>query len=394
MVLPLLLLLGCCAASVPSLDGVDMEAWERQLELEYSQLQQRFHSEWRKTKGSDLQALQPTSREHKWILYAQVACTYNQAANATFALRAAVARQPTMLAAHRMLAKIQLGQGHFEAASRSLQQMIQLSPENTEALLLLQYLEQQLQPASVSSHAKQLRVALKRKLGEMMPHMKSKRVLRIVRKFCDANNVSLLQYNDGNGGLARAQADFKRDRYVSLVDMLPETHTALLKELYSELLDDPELLPGARFVQQNRRWEFESEPFSTLINYQLTELIAAITQRAVVPTYVFPVIYEAGGNINPHRDVQDNYFSVTYTAVASGGPSRSSSMVFVDTPSNDINLDNPDTRLANVPSELNMGTLYIGPEIVHWRTPVPDGIKIAQIIFGFRPVDPDACVSQ
>ena len=196
--------------------------------------------------------------------------------------------------------------------------------------------------------------------------------------------------------------------------MLPETHTDMLRELYSELLDDPELLPGARFVQQNRRWEFESEPFSTLINYQLTELIAAITQRAVVPTYVFPVIYEAGGNINPvcapavlikpahailmrilqHRDVQDNYFSVTYTAVASGGPSRSSSMVFVDTPSNDINLDNPDTRLANVPSELNMGTLYIGPEIVHWRTPVPDGIKIAQIIFGFRPVDTDACVSQ
>ena len=66
--LSLLLLLGCCAASVPSLDGVDMEAWERQLELEYSQLRQRFHSEWRKTKGSELQALQPTSREHKWYL--------------------------------------------------------------------------------------------------------------------------------------------------------------------------------------------------------------------------------------------------------------------------------------------------------------------------------------
>ena len=163
MVLPLLLLLGCCAASVPSLDGVDMEAWERQLELEYSQLQQRFHSEWRKTKGSDLQALQPTSREHKWYLCTSIRTLLHRllvadAGYFTLKWPAPITRPPTPLShceqqwpvsqrcwrwrsawciwavevwrqGHRMLAKIQLGQGHFEAASRSLQQMIQLSPE-------------------------------------------------------------------------------------------------------------------------------------------------------------------------------------------------------------------------------------------------------------------------
>ena len=111
--------------------------------------------------------------------------------------------------AHRMLAKIQLGQGHFVAASRSLQQMIQLSPEKCAASRTPSCSNGVLQHRSVAAAAifgaaapagfgliirhalrsspaapvndldgaaKRLRVALKRKLGEMMPHMKSKRV--------------------------------------------------------------------------------------------------------------------------------------------------------------------------------------------------------------------------
>ena len=40
---------------------------------------------------------------HKWLLYAQMACTYGQAQNATRALQHAVALNPTMIDAYRLL---------------------------------------------------------------------------------------------------------------------------------------------------------------------------------------------------------------------------------------------------------------------------------------------------
>merc|ERR1711959_551558 len=109
------------------------------------------------------------------------------------------------------------------------------------------------------------------------------------------------------------KASFKRDRYLSIQGLLPPAHTNLLRSLYSKLLQQPSLFPGARWIQQYRRYEYVSEPFAAIVNYQLSELVEVITGTSLVATYAFPVIYESEGHINPHRDVKDNHFSLSYS---------------------------------------------------------------------------------
>ena len=41
----------------------------------------------------------------------------------------------------------------------------------------------------------------------------------------------------------------------------------------------------------------------------------------------------------------------------------------------------------------NDGVLYYGPEIVHWRTPLP-GAQLTQIVFAFREEDEAHCNNQ
>ena len=168
-----------------------------------------------------------------------------------------------------------------------------------------------------------------------------------------------------------------------------------MQALYTELLRYPKLFEGSRWIEQYERYEYTAEPFAAFVNYELSDLVEKIVGKSLVPTYAFPVLYESGGHINPHRDVKDNFYSLSYS-VASEPPGQQigSALVFVDTPSNSISLDDPRTRVLNVPSEINRGTLYIGPEIVHWRTPLPVGVRLAQIIFAFRPIDQASCVSQ
>lgn len=87
------------------------------------------------------------------------------------------------------------------------------------------------------------------------------------------------------------------------------------------------------------------EPFGAWLNYQLTLLAAAISQRDVVPTYAFPIVYAPGGHIE-HRDVADNYYSLTYSAHGSmPGGDIASGLVFVDSESNNINMDDPNTKV-------------------------------------------------
>jgi len=57
-------------------------------------------------------------------------------------------------------------------------------------------------------------------------------------------------------------------------------------------------------------------------------------------------------------------------------------------------MDDPNTKAYRIQPKLNDGVLYIGPELIHWREPLPQGHTLAQIVFAYRPVSGMACVSQ
>jgi len=137
------------------------------------------------------------------------------------------------------------------------------------------------------------------------------------------------------------------------------------------------------------------EPFATWLNFQLTPLAEAITERDVIPTYAFPILYTPGGHVAAHRDVHDNYYSLTLS-VESSLPDQQlrSGLVFVDTMTNTVDMEDPDTKAYRLEPGINQGVFYIGPELIHWREPVPPGHHLAQVVFAFRPVSDAACVSQ
>jgi len=79
------------------------------------------------------------------------------------------------------------------------------------------------------------------------------------------------------------------------------------------------------------------EPFAGWLNYQLSPYVAEITERDLIPTYAFPILYQPSGHVAAHRDVADNYYSLTYS-VRSSMPHDDlrSGLVFVDSPSNNV----------------------------------------------------------
>ena len=138
------------------------------------------------------------------------------------------------------------------------------------------------------------------------------------------------------------------------------------------------------------------EPFASWLNYQLSPYAAELTQRDLVPTYAFPILYHPGGHVTAHRDVADNYYSLTHSVHShpSTDDKLQSGLVFIDSPSNNVNMDDPETKAFRHQLKLNDGILYIGPELIHWREALKPGQTLAQVVFAFRPVSASACVSQ
>ena len=109
----------------------------------------------------------------------------------------------------------------------------------------------------------------------------------------------------------------------------------------------------------------------------------------VAPTYPFPITYVPGGGIHPHLDVSDNELSLTFQVKLEGAPFWP--LVFLDPRGQELsNLNASNAKVVSLDN--NDGILYYGPDIVHWREPMP--FTLTQIVFAFREEDEAHCNNQ
>ena len=203
----------------------------------------------------------------------------------------------------------------------------------------------------------------------------------------EAEALGLCSFFDQATWQAPLQADaslparMQAHKYVALADLLPARMVAALQAYYRRIIATKHKL---RFAHKTRRWEFEEAPLANLVNLMLTDLVSALTNQSLVPTYAFPVYYVSGGHIWPHLDVAENEVSLT--------------MQLDLTPREGewpLLLEHPATKeLKGISMRNNDGVLYRGTEVVHWRDKMPDEYQVMQLILAWRAVNRNGCNAQ
>jgi hypothetical protein len=200
----------------------------------------------------------------------------------------------------------------------------------------------------------------------------------------------------GRAASAAAAEQWSAQGYTVLRGLLPPAYLAALRRRHEELFyPAPGQEGGAGGsgglriepdAAQRRRLLWDEE-LSLYIGTRLLPAMTAITGAPLTNTYACSIAYEAGGDLKPHVDREQNAFSLS------------------------LNLgldpeDAPDWPLwvspegkgeeAGVPVRLKPGDalFYGGPRHTHFRYPLEGARRSMQVIFGFRDMHPGHCNSQ
>ncbi len=176
---------------------------------------------------------------------------------------------------------------------------------------------------------------------------------------------------------AHATSAFRERRYVIARDLVHPLELSALREYTGALLREGLLSFGD--PQVSRRFGRYNEPISRFLQTRLTPLMSAVTGQAVVPTFSFLFCYASGAELKPHIDRREAEYSISLQ------------VDYAPEPSPDAATPWPlGFRLADgtaVLTDLRLGdaVLYHGAELVHFRAPLPEGHRSAQLVLEYVP---------
>jgi len=147
-----------------------------------------------------------------------------------------------------------------------------------------------------------------------------------------------------------------------------------MRQHYVQLLEK-EVLEGKVNDRRQLRQGWHNDPVASFFHYAFAEILRSSLGMDLVPTYVYSVVYLGGGQLFPHLDRPDNELSLS-TSLGTDPPGY----VWP------LQMDKEEYRL--MPGD---AVLYRGAEVMHSRSPLPNGYRSIQVIFAFRHECAECC---
>jgi len=189
---------------------------------------------------------------------------------------------------------------------------------------------------------------------------------------------------NSEGYLSAAAEYFASNRYAIIDGIIPPAQLRALQRYYRSYVEQGFMKFGDDQVPL--RFAEHGEHVAGMIQNAFTQVMAAITRVAVVPTYSYSAVYTEGSVLEPHVDREACEFSFSfqleYLPAPSGGVSPWPLYVSSNEPEDlDVHPENDKAvHLAN-------GSLlaYKGRELVHYRTPLFPGHRSTSVFFHYVP---------
>jgi hypothetical protein len=172
---------------------------------------------------------------------------------------------------------------------------------------------------------------------------------------------------------------FRERRYVIARDLVHPFELSALREYTAALLREGLLSFGDR--QVSRRFGRYNEPISRFLQTRLTPLMSAVAGRALVPTFSFLFCYASGAELTPHIDRREAEYSISLQVDYAPEPSPDAATPWP------LGFQLADGTTVLTDLRLGDAVLYHGAELVHFRAPLPEGHRSAQLILEYVPAD-------
>jgi hypothetical protein len=172
-----------------------------------------------------------------------------------------------------------------------------------------------------------------------------------------------------------AGAQFRREGYAIVRDVLHPFHVAALRRYYRALVAGGQLPRGDDQVAE--RYRLHSEPAATFFHAQLAGLMSRIAGETVKPSYLYFASYPSGSALPRHVDRPQCEFSISLLVDYSPDP---------DGPCGwSLFLEHPSLPDGVVAADLGLGdaVLYRGRQLAHYRERLPDGHQSSSLFFHY-----------
>lgn len=167
-------------------------------------------------------------------------------------------------------------------------------------------------------------------------------------------------------------SQFQAKGYALLPGLIHPFHVAALRRYYRQQIRTGAIHLGDR--QSARRYIAHNEPVAKFFHHQLTSTLSRIAGRALKPSYVYLASYLSGAELKKHTDREQCDYSVTFCLDYSPEPTLATPWpICLQTPAGTV----------KVYQMLGDGLAYRGPQLPHFRSPLPDGQTSTSIFFHY-----------
>jgi hypothetical protein len=187
--------------------------------------------------------------------------------------------------------------------------------------------------------------------------------------------------SDRKRAIDDAAEEFQRDRYAVLENIVEPTQLGALQSYFRRYAEQGFMVLGDGQVPL--RFAQNDEPVAAIIHHSLTSMMSRLAGVAVRPTYSYTAVYIGGADLKPHTDRGECVFSFSLQVDYSPAPDTGiSPWALYLARHDDPNRIDPATDVA---IHLANGSCvaYMGQELVHYRTPLPEGHRSMSLFFHY-----------
>lgn len=183
---------------------------------------------------------------------------------------------------------------------------------------------------------------------------------------------------------ADAALKFANDRYVTIADVVPRAQLYALQSYMRGYVEQGFMRFGDD--QVDRRFAAHGEAVASMFHEALLPLMQTLVGAPIRRTYAYSAVYDEGAELLPHIDREaceySFSFQVDYEPPQADGVSPWA-IYLADNEPGDLTVDPAKDLAILLP---NGGLLaYRGRELVHYRTPLPQGHRSTSLFFHYVP---------
>jgi hypothetical protein len=171
---------------------------------------------------------------------------------------------------------------------------------------------------------------------------------------------------------SRCAAQFRKRGYVPLQGLIHPFHLGALRTYYRQLVRDGGLTLGD--AQTPRRYYAHNERIACFFHHQLAQVVGDIAGVPIKPSYVYVASYQPGARLLKHTDRPQCEYSISMCVDFTPEPTgRAPWPLCLETKEGAVKI------LQGIGDAL----LYRGPEVPHYRTPLPKDCTSTSIFFHY-----------